>query len=170
MTLESLLDAAEDKAAPAIALAAIKYADLSTGLNKDYVFDVDRMVATTGNTGPYLQYAHARVTQVLRRAEADRLGQHDEVAVLGEPAEQTLALLLSRFGETVDEVAGHLQPHKLCTYLYDLATAFSTFYEQCPVLKSDGAVRDSRLALCRTTQRVLARGLYLLGIEALERM
>jgi len=170
VTLNYLLDVAEEKASPPIALAAIKYADLSTGLNKDYVFDVDRMVATVGNTGPYLQYAHARVNQVLRKAEADGLGQQDKVFVLEEPAEQSLALLLSRFGEVVDEVADNLQPHKLCTYLYELATALSVFYEQCPVLKSEGLVRDSRLALCLATKQVLARGLYLLGIEALDRM
>jgi len=168
--LADLLDAAEQKAAPPIALAAIKYADLSTGLNKDYVFDVDRMVVTVGNTGPYLQYAHARVNQVLRKAEADGLGQPNKVRVLADPAEQSLALLLSHFGEVVDEVAGSLQPHKLCTYLYDLATGLSVFYEQCPVLKSEGEIRDSRLALCLATRRVLARGLYLLGIEAPERM
>ncbi len=170
VTLSSLLDAAEQHAAPPIALAAIKYADLSTGLNKDYVFDIDRMVQTAGNTGPYLQYAHARMAQVLRRAEAEGLRAQAEVTVLDEPAEQALALLLSGFGEVVAEVADGLQPHKLCTYLYELAGALSTFYEQCPVLKSEGPVRDSRLALCAATKRVLAAGLDLLGIQALERM
>lgn len=170
VTLNSLLDAAEEKAAPAVALAAIKYADLSNGLNKDYVFDVDRMVATTGNTGPYLQYAHARMCQVLRKAEADGIALASEVNVLTEPAEHTLALLLSRYGEIVDEVADSLQPHKLCAYLYDLATALSVFYEQCPVLKSEGDVRASRLALCEATRRVLASGLTLLGIESPDRM
>ncbi len=170
VNLNSLLDAAEEKAAPPIALAAIKYADLSNGLNKDYVFDVDRMVATVGNTGPYLQYAHARLTQVLRKAEADGLSLETTVSVLTEPAEETLALLLSKFGEVVAEVAEGLQPHKLCSYLYDLSGALSVFYEQCPVLKSDGEVRSSRLALCLATKRVLASGLDMLGIEALERM
>ncbi len=170
VTLNSLLDAAEAHAAPPIALAAIKYADLSTGLNKDYVFDIDRMVQTTGNTGPYLQYAHARMGQVLRKADAEGLGAPEQVTVLAEPAEQTLALLLSGFGEVVAEVAETLQPHKLCSYLYDLSGALSTFYEQCPVLKSEGDVRQSRLALCLATKRVLASGLDLLGIEALERM
>ncbi|MGO1971969.1 MAG: arginine--tRNA ligase [Propionibacteriaceae bacterium] len=168
--LTDLLDAAEEKAAPAIALAAIKYADLSNGLNKDYVFDIDRMVATTGNTGPYLQYAHARVCQVLRKAEGAGIDLQHQVTVLDEPAEQSLALLLSRFGEVVDEVADTLQPHRLCTYLYDVASAFSVFYEQCPVMQSEGAVRTSRLALIRVVQKVLARGLDLLGIEAPDRM
>ncbi len=170
VTLDSLLDAAEEHAAPPIALAAVKYADLSNGLNKDYVFDVDRMVATTGNTGPYLQYAHARVSQVLRKAAADGLAEQDRVTVLAEPAEQTLALALSRFGEVVAEVTSSLQPHKLCAYLYDVSGALAVFYEQCPVLRSEGEVRSSRLALTRATQRVLATGLNLLGIEAPERM
>ena len=170
VTLNSLLDAAEQQAAPPVALAAIKYADLSNGLNKDYVFDVGRMVQTTGNTGPYLQYAHARVTQVLRKATARGYGEQSKVLVLEEPAEQTLALLLTRFGDVVPEVGRTLQPHRLCNYLYELSGALAIFYEQCPVLRSSGAVRDSRLALCSATKRVLASGLTMLGIEPLERM
>ncbi len=169
VTLNSLLDAAEAEAAPSIALAAIKYADLSSGLQKDYAFDVARMVATTGDTGPYLQYAHARVTQILRKAEAEGYPA-GPITVLTEPEEQTLALLLSRFGEVVDQVAETLQPHRLCGYLYELAGALSSFYERCPVLKSEGEVRASRLGLCRATKKVLATGLDLLGIEAPERM
>jgi arginyl-tRNA synthetase len=169
VTLNSLLDAAEEEAAPSIALAAIKYADLSNGLQKDYVFDAERMVATTGDTGPYLQYAHARVNQILRKAEAEGIG-FESVTVLAEPAEQSLALLLSRFGEVVTTVGETLQPHRLCGYLYEVAGALSSFYEQCPVLKSEGDVRSSRLALCAATRRVLASGLNLLGIEAPERM
>ncbi len=169
VTLNSLLDAAEEEAAPSIALAAIKYADLSSGLQKDYTFDTERMVATTGDTGPYLQYAHARANQILRKAEAEGVG-FAAITVLGEPAEQQVALLLSRFGEVVAAVAETLQPHRLCGYLYELATALSVFYEQCPVLKSEGDVRASRLALCAATKQVLARGLDLLGIEAPERM
>jgi arginyl-tRNA synthetase len=170
VTLNTLLDAAEEQAARPVAMAAVKYADLSTGLNKDYVFDVARMVQTTGNTGPYLQYAHARMTQVLRKAAAEGFGEQTKVLVLDEPAEQALALLLIRFGEVVAEVAEDLQPHKLCSYLYELSGALSIFYEQCPVLKSTGDVRDSRLALCVATKKVLAAGLDLLGIEALDRM
>jgi arginyl-tRNA synthetase len=170
VNLNTLLDAAEEQAAPPVALAAIKYADLSNGLNKDYVFDVGRMVQTTGNTGPYLQYAHARVTQVLRKAAARGYGEQSKVLVLEEAAEQTLALLLIRFGDVVDEVARTLQPHRLCNYLYELSGALAIFYEQCPVLQSSGAVRDSRLALCSATKRVLAAGLTMLGIEPLERM
>lgn len=169
VTLDTLLDAAEEVAAPEIAMAAVKYADLSSSLHKDYVFDLDRMVATTGNTGPYLQYAHARVSQILRKAEAEGVG-YAAVSVLTDPVEQAICLHLSRFGETVAEVAESLQPHKLCTYLYELATLLSSFYEQCPVMRSEGDVRASRLALCRATQRVLAAGLDLLGIAAPERM
>jgi arginyl-tRNA synthetase len=170
VNLNTLLDAAEEQAAPPVALAAIKYADLSNGLNKDYVFDVSRMVQTTGNTGPYLQYAHARVTQVLRKGAARGYGEQTKVLALEEPAEQTLGLLLIRFGDIVDEVARTLQPHKLCNYLYELSGALAVFYEQCPVLQSTGAVRDSRLAVCLATKRVLADGLTMLGIEPLERM
>ncbi len=168
-TLESLLDAAEEEAAPNIALAAIKYADLSSGLQKDYVFNAERMVKTTGDTGPYLQYAHARASRILRNAEEAGLG-YGAVTVLEEPVEQQLALQLSGFGDVVDEVATQLTPHKLCGYLYELAGTLATFYEACPVLKSEGDVRASRLALCAATKRVLAKGLDLLGIDAPDRM
>lgn len=167
--LNMLFDMAEAEAAPNIALAAIKYADLSSGLQKDYAFDASRMVQTHGDTGPYLQYAHARVNQILRKAEAESI-HWGAVTVLDEPAEQHLALQLSGFGDVVDDVAQTLAPHKLCGYLYELAGALASFYEACPVLKSDGEVRSSRLALCAATQQVLAKGLYLLGIDAPDRM
>ncbi|MDR0837350.1 MAG: arginine--tRNA ligase [Propionibacteriaceae bacterium] len=189
--LDDLLEEAEQMAAPEIALAAIKYADLSNQLQKDYVFDAKRMTATHGDTGPYLQYAHARVCQILRRAadasDASTSGATctDEttdtakssqtnspylVSTVAEPAEQTLALELSKFGDVVAEVAQALTPHKLCAYLFALASSFSSFYEQCPVLKSEGEVLTSRLALCQATGDVLATGLGLLGISAPERM
>ncbi len=170
VSLDSLLDVAEEVAAPEIAMAAVKYADLSTSLHKDYVFDAERMVATTGNTGPYLQYAHARTSKILRDAEAFGITMTAVATVLDEPTEQALALLLSRFGEVVAEVSVGLQPHKLCTYLFELATAYSSFYEQCPVLKSEGEVRTSRLAICAATRTVLGQGLDLLGIVAPDRM
>ena len=169
VTLDSLLDAAEEHASPEIALAAIKYADLSNSLQKDYVFDAERMTKTTGDTGPSLQYAHSRCASILREAAARELAW-DQVDVLAEPAEQELALWLTRFGETVQLVGDELTPHKLCTFLFETATKFSTFYEQCPVLKSEGEVRASRLALVDATRRTLAKGLDLLGIVAPERM
>ena len=170
VTLNALLDAAEEVAARPVAMAAVKYADLSNSLHKDYVFDVERLTATIGNTGPYLQYAHARASGILRNASERGIAWTPSVTILDEPSEQALALLLSRFGEIVAEVGEHLQPHKLCGYLYDLATAMSVFYEQCPVLKSEGDVRASRLALCAATRKVLATGLGLLGIVAPDRM
>ena len=167
--LDDLITEAERLSTPEVALAAIKYADLSNQLQKDYVFDADRMTATTGDTGPYLQYAHARVTQILARADAEGL-TWDAVSTVTEPAEIDLALALDGFGDVVAEVAAKLTPHKLCTYLYDLASKLSIFYEQCPVLRSEGDVRTSRLALCAVTKQVLARGLDLLGIAAPDRM
>lgn len=167
--LDDLLDDAEKNATPEVALAAIKYADLSSGLQKDYVFDVERMTATSGDTGPYLQYAHARCANILREAEA-RGFQPSEVGQLAEPAEQDLALQLSGFGNAVHVVAADLTPHKLCGYLYELADKFSKFYEKCPVLKSADEVRASRLGLVAATKQVLSAGLELLGIVAPERM
>lgn len=148
--------------AAAVGIGAIKYADLSSDRINDYVFDLDRMVAMTGNTGPYLQYAHARLSRILAKAdEAPGL-----VTVLHDPAEQRLALLLTGFGDTVVQVAETLQPHRLCTYLYEVAAGLSAFYENCPVLTSAGEVRTSRLALCAATRTVLQDGLGLLGISA----
>ncbi|EPD33876.1 arginine-tRNA ligase [Propionimicrobium lymphophilum ACS-093-V-SCH5] len=167
--LDDLLDDAEKNATPEVALAAIKYADLSSGLQKDYVFDVERMTATSGDTGPYLQYAHARCANILREAKA-RGFQPSEVGQLAEPAEQDLALQLSGFGNAVHVVAADLTPHKLCGYLYELADKFSKFYEKCPVLKSADEVRASRLGLVAATKQVLSAGLELLGIVAPERM
>jgi len=167
--LDDLLDRAEEHVARPIAVAAVKYADLSNQLQKDYVFDAERMTQTTGDTGPYLQYAHARATRILVKAEAEGIAW-DAITVLDEPIEQTLALLLSRFGEVVTGVADDLQPHKLCTYLFELATALSVFYEACPVLTAAGEVRTSRLGLCSAVRRVLSRGLGLLGIEAPDHM
>ena len=155
-----------DRIARALGIGAVKYADLANDRTRDYVFDWDRMLAFEGNTAPYLQYAHARIRSIFRRAES----APGAIAVAA-PAERALALALLGFGTAVHEVADTLQPHRLCTYLYGLSTAFSTFYEQCPVLKAASVDEQrSRLALCDLTALVLARGLGLLGIEAPERM
>jgi arginyl-tRNA synthetase len=155
-----------DAVAGAVGIGAVKYADLSSDRTNDYVFDLDRMVAMTGNTGPYLQYAHARLTRLLAKA-----GTTDsKVTVLDDPAEQRLALLLAGFDDAVQQVAETLQPHRLCTYLYDVASALSAFYESCPVLTSEGETRTSRLALCTATRAVLHDGLTLLGMTAPEAM
>ena len=152
--------------AKAVGIGAVKYADLSSDRGNDYVFDLDRMVAMTGNTGPYLQYAHARLTRLLSKAGT----QDGEVVELKEPTEERLALLLTGFAAVVEQVAETLQPHRLCTYLYDVATALSAFYEQCPVLTSEGDTRASRIALCAATRKVLQDGLGLLGIQAPDAM
>lgn len=163
------LDPAElDRIAESAGIAAVKYADLSTSRVKDYSFDVDRMVSFTGNTGVYLQYAHARISSILRNA-----GDSDAAVdrtVPPEPAERELALALDGYGAVVVEVAATLEPHRLCGYLYDLARAFTAFYESCPVLKAEEPVRGNRVALCRLTARTLGHGLGLLGIAAPERM
>jgi arginyl-tRNA synthetase len=154
-----------------IGVGALKYAELSTDRIKDYVFDWDRMLAFDGNTAPYLQYAHARICSIFRRAEVDRSTVRDVVPSIGEPQERTLALQLLQFDAVVHDTLDKFSPHKLCTYLFELAQTFTSFYEACPVLKEGfEATRESRLALCDLTARVLQQGLALLGIEAPERM
>jgi arginyl-tRNA synthetase len=149
--------------APQVGIGAVKYADLAVAHDSEYVFDLDRMVSLTGNTGPYLQYAAARIRSIFRSAGLDHQ-QADGRIVLTEPAERALALALLDFGDVVVQVGDLLEPHRLCTYLFDLAQHFSAFYEQCPVLKADGDARESRLALCAVTLAVLDQGLDLLGI------
>lgn len=155
-----------------IGIGAIKYADLANDRIKDYVFDFDRMLAAEGRTGPYLQYAHARIRSIFRKGAESGVTRADNAKLqLGEPAERKLALELLDFGAAVLEAGDSLRPHRLAGYLYDLATAFTAFFETCPVLKApDEATRASRLELCELTARVLARGLGLLGIAAPERM
>jgi arginyl-tRNA synthetase len=159
--------------APKIGIGAVKYADLANDRIKDYVFDWDRMLAAEGRTGPYLQYAHARIHSIFRKAQEARVAAATaQVPVaLAEPAERALGLELLCFGAAVLESADTLKPHRLAGYLYDLATAFTGFFENCPVLRApDETTRESRLKLCALTASVLARGLGLLGIEAPERM
>ncbi|KAF7598084.1 MAG: arginine--tRNA ligase [Candidatus Dactylopiibacterium carminicum] len=155
------------KIARAVGIGAVKYADLSKNRNSDYVFSWDSMLAFEGNTAPYLQYAYTRIAGVFRRAE----GWNEQAPiVLMEEAERQLALALARFAEALQAVSRETMPHFLCAYLYELAGQFMRFYEACPVLKSEGALRDSRLRLCRLTADTLHTGLDLLGIDVLEAM
>lgn len=156
-------EAVRAEIAPQVGIGAVKYADLSVAHDSEYVFDLDRMVQLTGATGPYLQYATARVRSIFRAAgEEPRRGP----VALGEPAERALALRLLQFGTVVAQVGDQLEPHRLCAYLFELAQDFSAFYEACPVLKAEPDVRTSRLALAAHTHDVLVQGLDLLGITA----
>ena len=186
VTLASLLDEALERArnvvkskmpdldeatqgviAAAVGIGAVKYADLVNDRVKDYVFDWDRMLSFDGNTAPYVMYAHARIQSLLRKAG----GPTGEPAIRVETAqERALALELAQFAATVSKVADTLQPHRLCGYLHELAVTFTSFYENCPVLKAEEPERSSRLAFCALTASVLARGLDLLGIAAPDRM
>jgi arginyl-tRNA synthetase len=155
--------------ARSLGIGAVKYADLSTERMRDYVFDWDRMLAFEGNTGPYLQYAHARIRSIFRRAEVAP-PQGRTVSFVCEPQARALALQLLGFSAAIESTAEAYSPAKLCTYLFDLASIFTTFYEACRVLVEDEEVRTSRLALCDLTARVLALGLSLLGMEAPDQM
>ena len=134
--------------AHALGVGAVKYADLSTERARDYVFDWDRMLAFEGDTGPYLQYAHARVRSIFRRAGVAPPAP-GAVPLLGEPQERALALQLLGFAAAVEATAETCSPSKLCTYLFELATSFTTFYEACRVLVDDEAVRDSQARAVR---------------------
>jgi len=160
-----------DAAARAIGIGAVKYADLSKNRTSDYVFDWDTMMSFEGNTAPYLQYAYARIQSIFARGEvsaqdADSL----QVQELAAPAEHQLATTVLRVQEVVEQSVAEGMPHYLCTYLYELASRFMTFYEACPILKSTGVQRQSRLALAAQTADVLRGGLDLLGIETVDRM
>ena len=157
----------DDAVARAVGIGAVKYADLSTDRTKDYVFDLDRMLALDGNTAPYLQYAHARVRSIFRRAGIEPPRGR---VVIAEPAERALALELLAFDPVVREVERTLEFHRLANHLYRVASTFTTFYETCPVLRADEPLRTSRLVLCDLTARTLKLGLNLLGITAPDRM
>lgn len=161
-----------DLIAEAVGIAAIKYADLSNDRIKDYVFSFDRMLAFEGDTGPYLLYALVRIRSLFRKAEAEGIAFDPHAPIIiTEPEEKALALALLRYPKTVRAAAETLQPHRLCGYLYELSSAYSTFYDRCHVLKADDAEqRCSRLRLCHLTARVLADGLDVLGLPTVERM
>jgi len=162
---ETLAAIAED-----VGIGAIKYADLSTARDSAYVFDWDRMISFRGNTGPYLQYATTRILSIFRKAGLAGADATGAIRVT-EAAERDLALRLLGFGAVVTQVAETAEPHRLCAYLFDVASLFTAFYEQCPVLKADDeATMGARLALCAATLRVLRAGLGLLGVPVPERM
>ena len=155
--------------AEAVGVGALKYGDLSVARDSSYIFDYDRMLALTGNTGPYLQYATARIRSIFRRAGLDPAAATAPIQITAD-AERALALHLLGFATTLQQVAETTQPHLLAGFLFDVASAFTTFYEQCPVLQAEPEIRDSRLALSALTLRVLLTGLDLLGIPVPERM
>jgi arginyl-tRNA synthetase len=167
-----LEEAEANDIALAVGIGAMKYADLASDRIKDYVFDWDRMLAFEGNTGPYVQNAIVRVRSIFRKAGVSQESAIGGEVKLVENAERGLALKLLHFPGVVDAVEVSLEPHRLCGYLFELATCFHQFYEQCPVLKSDvpEELKASRLALAACTDRVLALGLGLIGVRTVDRM
>ena len=163
-----------EETARAVGIGAVKYSDLSTDRTRDYRFDWDRMLSFDGNTGPYIQYAHARICSIFRKAggEVPDLGLVvDDIRPPEAPEERELAKAVLGFGDAVASTLGTYSPHKLCGYLFELASTFTAFYEHCPVLGApDATTRNSRLALCALSAAVLSRVLDLLGMEAPPRM
>jgi arginyl-tRNA synthetase len=163
-----LSEADKMEIAQKIGIGAVKYADLSQYRMTDYVFSWEKMLSLQGNTAPYLQNAYVRVRSIFRKA-GESAPKVDEL-VLGDAAETNVAKRLCQFAEIVPQVLNNFRPNILANYLFELANSFHTFYEACPVLKSEEPVRSSRLALCELTGRVLQRGLDLLGIKVPEKM
>jgi arginyl-tRNA synthetase len=156
-----------------IGTGAVKYADLSQYRMTDYIFSWDRMLSFQGNTAPYLQNAYVRIQSIFRKArETSPVAAPPRSAslILAESAEKDLARRLCQFAETVPTILNDFRPNILANYLFELANSFHAFYEACPVLKSEPAVRGSRLVLCETTARILKTGLGLLGIGVPEKM
>ncbi len=161
------------KIAETVGIAALKYADLSQNRESDYVFSYDKMLAMNGNTATYMQYAYARVRSIFAKGgvEIEALRAARPQIFLGTPAERTLALELLRFGEAIDYCLKDYRPNLLTSYLFDLANCYSTFFENCPVLKAETEeLRSSRLILCDLTARTIQKGLELLGIRVVEKM
>lgn len=156
----------------AVGVGAVKYADLSKDRTSNYIFAWERMLSFDGNTAPYLQNAHVRVHGIFRRAKANGIDATINYANirLESPYELALAKHMLRFGEVIEQVSRELKPHHLTNYLYELATKYHAFFENCPVLQSDDTTRASRLALCDLVAKFLAKGLDLLGIEHPEQM
>ena len=163
-----LSDDEKSDIAQKIGIGAVKYADLSQYRMTDYVFSWDKMLSLQGNTAPYLQNAYVRIRSIFRKA-GESAPRIDEL-VLADSAEINLAKRLCQFAETVPQVLNDFRPNILANYLFEAANTFHTFYEACPVLKSEEPTRSSRLALCDLTARVLKHGLGLLGIQVPEKM
>ncbi|MFD6969807.1 arginine--tRNA ligase [Streptomyces sp. NPDC059979] len=153
-----------------VGIGAVKYADLSTSAARDYKFDLDQMVSLTGDTSVYLQYAYARIRSILRNAGDRSPVAHPELELA--PAERALGLHLDGFGELIAEAAAEHAPHKVAAYLYQLASLFTTFYTECPVVKPEPelVVGENRLFLCELTARTLSKGMSLLGIRTPEKL
>ncbi len=156
------------RVAQAVGVGAIKFAELSQNRMSDYIFDWDKMLSLSGDTAPYLQNSYVRVRSIFRKIEGEFVAPAE--LSLAEDAEIHLSRMLVRYAEVVPSTLDDCRPNLLAAYLYDLARAFHSFYEACPVLKSEGAVRETRLALCELTARVLKQGMGLFGIEMPERM
>ncbi|MDO8345757.1 MAG: arginine--tRNA ligase [Cellvibrio sp.] len=154
-----------------VGIGSVKYADLCKTRTNDYVFSWESMLSFEGNTAPYLQYAFTRVQSIFRKAGVTPESLTNAI-VIGTEQEKTLAIKLLQFSEVLDQVAREAMPHLLCTYLYEIASLYMTFYEACPILKDGIApeVRDSRLRLCHLVAKTLEQGLELLGIDVMERM
>ena len=164
---------ARQQIAEAVGIGALKYADLSQNRSSDYTFSYEKMLAMNGNTATYMQYAHARVLSIFSRGHVDvaALRAGGGKIDLARPVERALALAILRFSEALDQVAAEYRPNFLTAYLFELANRYSTFFEECPVLKApDEATRTSRLLLCDLTARTLRRGLELLGIAVVDKM
>ena len=161
---------ADEKAAvaQAVGIGAIKFAELSQNRMSDYIFDWEKMLALTGDTAPYLQNSYVRVRSIFRKIDGEFTAPNS--LTISENAEIHLARLLVRFGEVVPATLDDCRPNLLAAYLYELAKAFHSFYEACPVLKSEGTTRETRLALCNLTAKVLKKGMGLFGITMPERM
>lgn len=155
--------------AEVVGIGAVKFAELSQNRLTDYVFSWDRMLALQGDTAPYLQYSHVRIRSIFRKLDGPFNATGVEIH-LNEPAEIHLVRLLVRFGEVLPTILEDFRPNLLANYVLELARAFHSFFEACPVLKADEPTRSSRLALCELTSRTLKQGLYLLGIDVPERM
>lgn len=154
-----------------VGIGSVKYSDLSKTRTNDYIFSWESMLSFEGNTAPYMQYAFTRVQSIFRKAGVTPESLQSEI-VIGTEQEKTLAIKLLQFSEVLDQVAREALPHLLCTYLYEIASLYMTFYEACPILKEgiEPEIRDSRLRLCHLVARAIEQGLELLGIEVMERM